>query len=64
MQLKKPFEYSDIAIITQTRGDSLQVIQEFAKVDLSLFVTDIQSYFQTFELIIIMNYLRLVDNVQ
>lgn len=63
-QLKRPLEYSDIAIITRTRSDNLQVMQEFAKADLPLFVTDTQNYFQTFELIMIMNYLRLIDNPQ
>src|SRR5699024_12050639 len=59
-QLKRPLEYSDIAIITRTRSDNLQVMQEFAKADLPLFVTDAQNYFQTFELVMIMNYLRLI----
>ncbi|WP_289758145.1 helicase-exonuclease AddAB subunit AddA [Lactobacillus taiwanensis] len=63
-RLKRPLEYSDIAIITRTRSDNLQVMQEFAKADLPLFVTDAQNYFQTFELIMIMNYLRLIDNPQ
>lgn len=63
-QLKRPLEYSDIAIITRTRSDNLQVMQEFAKADLPLFVTDAQNYFQTFELVMIMNYLRLIDNPQ
>lgn len=63
-QLKRPLEYSDIAIITRTRSDNLQVMQEFAKADLPLFVTDAQNYFQTFELIMIMDYLRLIDNPQ
>ena len=39
-------------------------MQEFAKADLPLFVTDAQNYFQTFELVMIMNYLRLIDNPQ
>lgn len=63
-QLKRPLEYSDIAIITRTRSDNLQIMQEFAKADLPLFVTDAQNYFQTFELVMIMNYLRLIDNPQ
>ena len=46
-QLRRPLEYSDIAIITRTRSDNLQVMQEFAKADLPLFVTDAQNYFQT-----------------
>ena len=62
-QLKRPLEYSDIAIISRTRSDNLQVMQEFAKADLPLFVTDAQKLFSNFELIMIMNYLRLIDNL-
>ncbi|MBP2057079.1 ATP-dependent helicase/nuclease subunit A [Lactobacillus colini] len=58
----RPFRYSDIAILTRTHSDNLQVMQEFAKADIPLFVTDAQNYFQTFELVMIMNYLRIIDN--
>lgn len=53
---------SDIAILTRTRSNNLQIMQEFAKTDIPLFITDAQNYFQTFELVIIMNYLRIIDN--
>lgn len=58
----RPFRYSDIAILTRSRSDNLQIMQEFAKNDLPLFVTDAQNYFQTFELTIMMNYLKIIDN--
>lgn len=60
--LKRPLKYSDIAILSRTRSDNLQIMQEFAKADLPLFITDAQNYFQTFELIMIMNYLKIIDN--
>lgn len=53
---------SDIAILTRTRSNNLQIMQEFAKTDIPLFITDAQNYFQTFELVMIMNYLRIIDN--
>ncbi|MBD5429370.1 helicase-exonuclease AddAB subunit AddA [Lactobacillus sp.] len=55
-------EYSDIAILTRTHSNNLQIMQEFAKTDIPLFITDAQNYFQTFELVMIMNYLRIIDN--
>lgn len=59
---KRPFRYSDIAILTRSRSDSLEIMQEFAKNNLPLFITDAKNYFQTFELTIIMNYLKIIDN--
>lgn len=59
---KRPFKYSDIAILTRSRSDNLAIMQEFAKNDLPLMVTDAKNYFQTIELTIVMNYLRIIDN--
>lgn len=58
----RPFKYSDIAILTRSRSNNLEIMQEFAKNDLPLFVTDAENYFQTFELTIVMNYLKIIDN--
>ncbi|WP_317638208.1 helicase-exonuclease AddAB subunit AddA [Lactobacillus xylocopicola] len=58
----RKFEYSDIAILTRSRSDNLRIMQEFAKNQLPLLVTDAKNYFQTLELTIIMNYLRIIDN--
>lgn len=58
----RPFKYSDIAILTRSRSDNLQIMQEFAQNDIPLFITDAQNYFQTFELSVIMNYLKIIDN--
>ena len=58
----REMRYSDIAILTRSRSDNLQIMQEFAKQDIPLFVTDAENYFQTFELTVIMNYLKIIDN--
>lgn len=59
---QRPFKYSDIAILTRSRSDNLTIMQEFAKNQLPLFVTDAKNYFQTLELTVIMNYLKIIDN--
>lgn len=62
LKQKRPFKYSDIVILTRSRSNNLQIMQEFAKNDLPLMVTDAKNYFQTLELTIVMNYLRIIDN--
>lgn len=59
---ERPFRYSDIVILTRSRSNNLEIMQEFAKNNLPLFVTDAENYFQTFELTIVMNYLKIIDN--
>ena len=59
---KRNFKYSDIAILTRSRSDNLTIMQEFAKNDIPLLVTDAKNYFQTLELTIVLNYLRIIDN--
>lgn len=61
-QKMREVEYSDIAILTRSRNNNLEIMQEFAKQDIPLFVTDAENYFQTFELTVIMNYLKIIDN--
>ncbi|RVU71728.1 MULTISPECIES: helicase-exonuclease AddAB subunit AddA [Lactobacillus] len=58
----RDFRYSDIAILTRSRSDNLQIMQEFAKSKIPLFVTDAANYFQTFELTVMMDYLKIIDN--
>ncbi|MDK7904682.1 3'-5' exonuclease, partial [Staphylococcus epidermidis] len=48
--------------LTRSRSDNLEIMQEFAKQDIPLFVTDAKNYFQTFELTVMMNYLKIIDN--
>ena len=58
----RDMQYSDIAILTRSRSDNLEIMQEFSKQDIPLFVTDAENYFQTFELTVMMNYLKIIDN--
>lgn len=58
----RKFSYNDIAILTRSRSNNLEIMQRFGKADIPLFVTDAENYFQTFELTIIMNYLKIIDN--
>lgn len=58
----RELRYSDIAILTRSHSDNLNIMQEFAKENVPLFVTDAENYFQTFELTVMMNYLKIIDN--
>ena len=58
----RPFKYSDIVILTRSRSNNLEIMQEFAKNNIPIMVTDAKNYFQTLELTIILNYLRIIDN--
>lgn len=58
----RELRYSDIAILTRSRSDNLVIMQKFAKQGIPLFVTDAENYFQTFELTVMMNYLKIIDN--
>lgn len=58
----RDFRYSDIAILTRSRSNNLDIMQEFAQSNIPLFVSDAANYFQTFELTVIMNYLKIIDN--
>ena len=58
----RPFKYSDIAILTRSKTSNLDIMQSFAKNGIPLYVTDADNYFQTFELTVIMNYLKIIDN--
>ena len=60
--LKRPIEFSDIAILTRSRSQNLDLLKQFAQNNIPLFVSDVANYFQTFELTIIMSYLKIVDN--
>lgn len=58
----RDLKYGDIAILTRSRSNNLAIMQEFAQQNVPLFVTDAENYFQTFELTVMMNYLKIIDN--
>jgi ATP-dependent helicase/nuclease subunit A len=59
---KRALQYSDIAILTRSRSNNNDIRDAFANAGIPLFLTDAQNYFQTFELTIAMNYLKIIDN--
>lgn len=59
---QRPLKYSDIAILTRSRSDNLEIMSAFAQAGIPLLITDAQNYFQTFELSIVLNYLKIIDN--
>jgi ATP-dependent helicase/nuclease subunit A len=59
---QRPVKYSDIAILTRSRSDNLEIMSAFAQAGIPLLITDAQNYFQTFELSIVLNYLKIIDN--
>ncbi|WP_334328682.1 helicase-exonuclease AddAB subunit AddA [Companilactobacillus sp. HBUAS59699] len=58
----RDLKYSDIAILSRTKGNNTDLISYFAKAEIPLMVTDAQNYFQTTELQIMMSMLQIVDN--
>lgn len=58
----RPVSYGDIAILTRSKTSNLDIKQEFDRYGVPLFVMDVQNYFQTFELTVIMSYLKIIDN--
>lgn len=59
---KRPVGYGDIAILTRSKTNNLEIKQEFDKYQIPLFVSDVPNYFQTFELTVIMSFLKIIDN--
>lgn len=58
----RPLKYSDIVLLTRSRSDNLSIMQAFSKANIPLFITDAENYFQTLELTVMMNYLKIIDN--
>lgn len=58
----RDLKYSDIAILSRTKGNNTDLISYFSKAEIPLMVTDAQNYFQTTELQIMMAMLQIVDN--
>ncbi|KRL63631.1 helicase-exonuclease AddAB subunit AddA [Lactobacillus psittaci] len=59
---KRPIKYSDIVILTRSRSQNLDLLKAFSDNKIPLFVGDVANYFQTFELTVIMNFLKIIDN--
>ncbi|MDO4903120.1 MAG: helicase-exonuclease AddAB subunit AddA [Limosilactobacillus sp.] len=59
---ERAIQYGDIAILSRTKSINSTLMEEFAKLDIPLYVKDVQSYFQTTEVRIMLSLLKLVDN--
>jgi ATP-dependent helicase/nuclease subunit A len=58
----RPFKFSDIALLTRSRSGNLDLMKAFAQSGIPLQITDAENYFQTFELTVVLNFLRIIDN--
>lgn len=58
----RPLEYSDIAILASTHGDSLLIAEEFKNLGIPVNVDNTNNYFKTVEVQIMMSLLEVIDN--
>ncbi|AEJ23384.1 ATP-dependent exoDNAse (exonuclease V) beta subunit [Weissella koreensis KACC 15510] len=61
-QVIRPIQYSDITILVPSRTQNPQVIEIFKTLNLPLIVKDAGNYFQTMEISIMMDLLKVIDN--
>lgn len=61
MQMR-PVQYSDIVLLTPTRGNHLKIIDLFKEYDLPVELNDAQNYFQTTEIQVMLSLLQIIDN--
>lgn len=61
-QITRPIQYSDITILVPSRTQNSQVIEIFKTLNLPLVVKDAGNYFQTMEVSIMMDLLKIIDN--
>lgn len=59
---KRAIKYGDIAILTRAKSNNLAIKQTFDRYQIPLFVMDVENYFQTFELTVVMSFLKVIDN--
>lgn len=58
----RKIEYGDIAILTRTKSQNQKIVEQLTSREIPIFVSDTQNYFQTLELTIILNLLKIIDN--
>ncbi|MDO1605440.1 helicase-exonuclease AddAB subunit AddA [Lactobacillus sp. YT155] len=57
-------KYSDIAILSRNKNNNTDLVSEFSKQNIPVLVTDSQNYFQTMEIQVMVELLKLIDNPQ
>lgn len=55
-------KYGDIVLLERTKGINNTLMEEFGKLDIPLTVHDVESYFQTTEVRVIISLLKVIDN--
>lgn len=59
---KRKLTYKDIAIISATKKNNLEIQDQFGRADIPVQINDAQSYFKTTEVQIMMSLLQVIDN--
>lgn len=58
----RPVKYSDIAILSRNKGNNTDLVSTFSAANIPIFVSDSQNYFQTMEIQVLIELLKLIDN--
>lgn len=61
-QQMRPIHYDDIVILERTKTINNNLVEEFSKLNIPLTVHDVESYFQTIEVRVMMSILKIIDN--
>lgn len=61
-RIMRDFNLNDVAILTRTKSNNFDILDEFTKAGLAVDASDAINYFQTFELNVILSYLKIIDN--
>lgn len=59
-----PIQYGDIVLLERTKAINNSLMEEFNKLNIPLTVHDVESYFQTTEVRVMMSLLKIIDNPQ
>lgn len=62
--LMHPIQYGDIVLLERTKAINNTLMEEFNKLNIPLTVHDVESYFQTTEVRVMMALLKIIDNPQ
>lgn len=62
LMAERPIEYSDIVLLSATRGSYATVQRVFEQYDIPLYSQKVETYFQRHEIQLILSYLKIIDN--
>lgn len=61
-RVTRDFNLNDVAILTRTKSNNFDILDQFTNAGLNVDASDAINYFQTFELNVILSYLKIIDN--